>query len=179
MSGPSQERNLLIYEGADLLDFTGPMQVMSHATHNHKADHPVPVFEVKTIAQKRLVHTAITLHFEPDMLLPDALDKISEYDILIVPGASLSAILQMIEGPDTPELNLIHRYTTPKIHPFSHPLLYMHRFIISGRGRHPIRTNGHNASSRPRSTGRNLLRPRPIRNPNTNCASTFRRWRSY
>ncbi|KAJ6084617.1 ThiJ/PfpI family protein [Penicillium sp. IBT 16267x] len=103
---------VLIYGGADILDFTGPMQVMSHVTYNHKADDPDPVFEVKTIAKMNPVHTATSLHIEPDILLPEALDTVTEYDILIVPGASLSTIQQLIKDPDTPELNLIRQYTT-------------------------------------------------------------------
>jgi hypothetical protein len=27
---------VLIHEGADILDFTGPMQMMLHVTYNHK-----------------------------------------------------------------------------------------------------------------------------------------------
>ncbi|KAJ5631864.1 uncharacterized protein N7484_011964 [Penicillium longicatenatum] len=103
---------VLIHEGADILDCTGPMQVILHVTYNHKSDDPDPVFKVTTIAQKSIVHTATFLHIEPDILLPDVLDKITEYDILIVPGPSLSMIQQLIKDPDIPELDLIRRYTT-------------------------------------------------------------------
>lgn len=75
----------LIYEGADLLDFTAPMQVISHVTQNHKADDPDPIFDVKV--QKYLVHTATCLRIERDILLPYALDKTTEYDILIESSA--------------------------------------------------------------------------------------------
>ncbi|KAJ5935821.1 ThiJ/PfpI family protein [Penicillium verhagenii] len=118
MSAPSPKKNykvaVLIYGGANILDFTGPMQVMSHITHNRNTDDPDPdhVFEVKTIAQESLIHTASSLHIEPDILISDALDSITEYDILIVPGASLSTIQGLIKEPNNAEINLIHRYTT-------------------------------------------------------------------
>ncbi|KAJ5778727.1 ThiJ/PfpI family protein [Penicillium odoratum] len=100
---------VLIYHGADILDFTGPMQVMSHVSHQ---DDPDPVFEVKTIAQKNMVHTSSYLHIKPDIWLPDTLDSIAQYDILIVPGASLPTLQKIINDTKIPELNLIRRYTS-------------------------------------------------------------------
>ncbi|KAJ5632053.1 ThiJ/PfpI family protein [Penicillium lividum] len=82
---------------------------MSHVSHR---DDPDPIFEVKTIAQKNVVHTSSYLHIEPDIWLPDVLDSIAEYDILIVPDASLLTLQKMIKNTNTPELNLIRQYTS-------------------------------------------------------------------
>lgn len=106
----------MIYEGVNILDFTGPMQVFSQASYDYETGEPClkPVFEIKTIAQKPIIHTANSLTIEPDITLEDARDKSTEFDILIIPGASMSKIQSLIDNKTSPEVDLIRRYTIPE-----------------------------------------------------------------
>ncbi|KAJ5621874.1 ThiJ/PfpI family protein [Penicillium herquei] len=105
---------VLVYEGANILDFTGPMQVFSHVSPNHpEADPgPIPIFETTTISQAPLVHLSASINIEPDLLLASASDHIKDFGILIVPGAPMSVIRRIIQNNASPELELIRRYTT-------------------------------------------------------------------
>ncbi|KAJ5273786.1 ThiJ/PfpI family protein [Penicillium angulare] len=107
---------VLIYEGVNVLDFTGPMQVLSHASHDYETGEPYlePIFETKTIAQDSVIHTANSLTIEPDITLEDARDKITEFDILIIPGASMSSVQPLIDNKASPEVDLIRCYTAPE-----------------------------------------------------------------
>ncbi|KAJ5730880.1 ThiJ/PfpI family protein [Penicillium malachiteum] len=118
MSNASPRTNykvaVLVYEGASILDFTGPMQVLSHVSPNHqKGDlSPIPIFKIKTVSQNPLIHLSRSINIEPDILLPSVRDNIKDFDILIVPGAPMSVIRRMIQNNASPELDLIRRYTT-------------------------------------------------------------------
>ncbi|KAJ5734030.1 ThiJ/PfpI family protein [Penicillium malachiteum] len=118
MSDPSPRTHykvaVLVYEGANILDFTGPMQVLSHVSPNHQECDPnsIPTFETKTVSQDLLVQLSASINIEPDILLVSASDNIKDFDILIVPGAPMSIIRRIIQNNASPELDLIRRYTT-------------------------------------------------------------------
>ncbi|KAJ6015906.1 ThiJ/PfpI family protein [Penicillium herquei] len=107
---------VLVYEDVNILDFTGPMQVLSHVSPNHQESdpNPGPIFEIKTVAQDPLIHLSSSINIEPDILLASARDKIKEFDILIVPGAPMSVIRRIIQNNASLELDLIRHYTTTK-----------------------------------------------------------------
>jgi putative intracellular protease/amidase len=77
---------VLLFQGADILDFAGPMEVLSHVSQNRNPDDPDRMFTIQTIAQTSSIRAASALTVRVDVLLQDALENISEYDILIVPG---------------------------------------------------------------------------------------------
>lgn len=101
---------ILIFEGTDIFSFTGPLQILSHASHGEHAFWDES-FDVQTVARKELIHAASSLKVEVDLTIDEILDEITNYDILVVPGADIP-ILQKLIARDSPELHLIRRFTS-------------------------------------------------------------------
>lgn len=102
---------VLVYEGADGLDFSGPMQVLSQVSSEHSERDPV--FEFKIIAQHPLTRLASSLTVESDILLQNTKSNITDFDVLIVPGAPSTTIQRLLEK-DFPEIDLIRQYVFSK-----------------------------------------------------------------
>ncbi|KAJ5318077.1 hypothetical protein PENANT_c004G07723 [Penicillium antarcticum] len=100
---------VLLFPGVDILDFAGPIEVFSHVSHNRNPDNPDRMFDVKTIARSPVNRAASSLTVHSDMLLSEALEQVSEFDILVVPGGP-TAILQPLLGDNVPELDLIRKF---------------------------------------------------------------------
>ncbi len=94
---------LTLHAGFDVLDFTGPLEILSSArfeTNNAKAFHcTVVASEELTVADQGC---AIQRH----MSINDALSRIAEFNILVVPGGESSGV---IERKD-PVLNVIRAF---------------------------------------------------------------------
>jgi len=70
---------ILIFDEVEVLDFTGPFEVFSIATH----DNAVKLFNVSIIAENnRIINARNGLKVLPDYSLQDA----KEIDVLIIPG---------------------------------------------------------------------------------------------
>lgn len=110
---------VLIFHGADILDFSGPIEVLSHVSqkdsqntgnHNHDNNNPnPPLFEITTIAREEIITTSCSTKIKADHLLSTIYPRISTYDILIVPGAAPTLIHDLIEH-DTPEKDIVRAY---------------------------------------------------------------------
>ncbi|KAJ5907153.1 Isonitrile hydratase-like protein xanA [Penicillium subrubescens] len=100
---------VLLFQGADILDFAGPMEVLSHVSHNRNPDDPDRIFTINTIAQSSTIRAANALTVRVDASLDDALENISDYDILVVPGGPPSVLQPMVDA-NVPEIELIRRF---------------------------------------------------------------------
>lgn len=100
---------VLLFPGADILDFAGPIEVLSHVSHNRNPDSPDRMFEIKTIACSPAIRAASSLTVHADLLLPDAVDQISDFHILVIPGGP-PAVLQPLTEKNAPELDLIRKF---------------------------------------------------------------------
>ncbi|TFJ93131.1 DJ-1/PfpI family protein [Lentibacillus salicampi] len=89
---------ILLYDFVDILDFTGPAEVLSLTSYN-KADQminlykkhllPTNPFEVFTITELgKRIRTHSGVKIEPDFSIADA----PEMDIIIIPGGPLRAV---------------------------------------------------------------------------------------
>ncbi|KAJ5524148.1 hypothetical protein N7494_010798 [Penicillium frequentans] len=99
---------VLLFDGADLLDFAGPMEVLSHVLHNHNPDDPDPMFKIETMARTPTIRSTLTV--KVDHLLEDAVKDLAEYDMLVVPGGPPSVIQPLLEG--SAEVDVIRRFAT-------------------------------------------------------------------
>jgi transcriptional regulator GlxA family with amidase domain len=100
---------VLLIPGGDLLDFAGPIEVLSHVSHNRSPDSPDRMFEIKTIASTPAVCAAKTLTVQADILLPEAIDGIADFHILVIPGGPPSVLQPLLES-NAPELELIRKF---------------------------------------------------------------------
>ncbi|KAJ5451649.1 DJ-1 domain InhA-type [Penicillium cf. griseofulvum] len=100
---------VLLFPGSDILDFAGPIEVLSHVSHNRNPESPDRMFEIKTVACNPAIRAASSLTVHADLLLPDAVDQISEFHILVIPGGPPPILQPLIEN-NAPELDLIRKF---------------------------------------------------------------------
>lgn len=102
---------VLLFQGVDILDFTGPMEVLSHVSHNRNPDKPDRMFIIETIARTSIIHAASVMTVKADRLLEKAMEELAEYDMLVVPGGPPAVIQPLVEG-NAPEVNIIRKFAT-------------------------------------------------------------------
>lgn len=100
---------VLLFEGGDILDFTGPMEVLSHVSYNRNPDQPDRMFTFETIARNSSVRAASCLTVQADVVLKDAINDVAQYDILVIPGGPPSVVLPLTYG-NPPELEIIRKF---------------------------------------------------------------------
>ncbi|KAJ5626627.1 ThiJ/PfpI family protein [Penicillium herquei] len=101
---------VLLYDGADLLDFTGPVEVLSHVLHNRDPDDPDSMFIIETLARTQTIRSGCSLTVRVDKLLDDVINDLTEYDMLIVPGGPPSVVQPLLQG-ECAEVDLIRRFS--------------------------------------------------------------------
>ncbi|KAF4268719.1 hypothetical protein LV155_005513 [Aspergillus fumigatus] len=102
---------VLLFEGVDILDFTAPMEVFTHTSHNRNPDSPDRVFQINTIARSRTVNAKKALTVQTDLLLEDAMQGLADFDIMVVPGGPPS-LLNALVASNPPEVELIRSFAT-------------------------------------------------------------------
>lgn len=125
---------VLLFEGADLLDFAGPMEVLSHVLHNHNPDDPDPMFKIETMARTPTIRSTLTV--KVDHLLEDVVQDLAKYDMLVVPGGPPSVIQPLLEG--SPEVDVIRRFATLPLPSSQKPRILLSvctgAFLLGGAG---------------------------------------------
>ncbi|KAI4100284.1 MAG: hypothetical protein L6R37_005570 [Teloschistes peruensis] len=107
---------VLIFRDGDILDFAGPMEILTHTYHDtDPSTRSRPAFRTTTVASTRTVsvggNDALTL--TADMTIQEALDHLADFNVLIVPGGHPTVMMDLV-GRDSPELQLIRAFTTQK-----------------------------------------------------------------
>lgn len=125
---------VLLFEGADLLDFTGPMEVLSHVLHNRNPDDPDPMFKIETMARAPTIRSSLTV--KVDHLLEDAVKDLAAFDMLLVPGGPPSVIQPLLEG--SAEVDVIRRFATLPLPSAQRPRILLSvctgAFLLGGAG---------------------------------------------
>ncbi|KAB8360594.1 hypothetical protein FH972_024332 [Carpinus fangiana] len=100
---PTHKVALLLYPGADMLDFTGPAEILSSASYTRRPDPVVPVFEVIAVAADASTPTPsgnrATLHTQARLSIAAARARLADFSVLVVPGANTDVLLRMIAAP--------------------------------------------------------------------------------
>jgi transcriptional regulator GlxA family with amidase domain len=100
---------LLMFDGVDVLDFAGPLEIFSHAAFNKESGIGDPVFNVDFIARSQVIPTTTRLRVMRDLSIEDATAKIDIYDILLVPGGPPDVITPLWKS-DSLELGFIRAF---------------------------------------------------------------------
>lgn len=88
---------VLLYQEADLLDFTGPLEIYSTSPPaGQEASFRTTTFAL----QDAVKATASVLTITPDASFQDIEANLGDYDILLIPGAVPSTILSMLHRDD-------------------------------------------------------------------------------
>lgn len=126
--GKSYQVAVILFAGADLLDFACPVGILSDieiprpssssssSTGNEaKAGSTAPAFKIHHLARDR--HAAISIgasktSIHADMSFDEALeqDRLDEFDMLVVPGGPVDLIESMARAADGPEIEFIKRF---------------------------------------------------------------------
>jgi transcriptional regulator GlxA family with amidase domain len=100
---------LLMFDGVDVLDFAGPLEIFSHASFKEKTGHGSPVFDFDFIAQSEVIRTSTQLRVLRDISLEEATTKLKSYDILLVPGGAPDVITPLWKS-ESPELQIVRDF---------------------------------------------------------------------
>lgn len=86
-----------IYPGADILDFAGPLEILTTSPPSGGAGQ----FKTTTFAAKNPVKTALgTVTIQPDALIEDVEANLENYDLLLIPGANLQILEEYLASND-------------------------------------------------------------------------------
>ena len=100
MSGPFKVA-VYLYPKADLLDFSGPVEIYSCRPF----EGPAP-FEITSFAHHSLIQSdSAALVYVPNASFAETEAKIQEFDILVIPGANFDTIAKMIKSEEGKQLN--------------------------------------------------------------------------
>ncbi|KAL8761480.1 MAG: hypothetical protein Q9184_002390 [Pyrenodesmia sp. 2 TL-2023] len=100
---------ILLFPGADLLDFTGPHGVLSHVYYNNNPSSPDHVFKIRFIAAHEEITASDPVTVKRHISIADARKELEVFDVLIVPGGPLP-VVQGIVDSDGPEYQFIKSY---------------------------------------------------------------------
>ena len=100
---------ILIFPGADLLDFTGPHGVLSHVSYNNNPVTPEHVFKIQLIAATEEVTASDPITVKRHISIDDARKQLENFDILIVPGGPLP-IIQGLVNANGPEFQFVKAF---------------------------------------------------------------------
>ncbi|KAL6711548.1 hypothetical protein ACN47E_004482 [Coniothyrium glycines] len=94
-----------LYTDADILDFSGPVEVFSCRSREGSA-----LFEVTSFAHHDPIKSESgALVYKPNATFEEVSANIADYDILVVPGADFETISALIKSPEGRDLSALLR----------------------------------------------------------------------
>ncbi|EPQ50117.1 transcriptional regulator [Gloeophyllum trabeum ATCC 11539] len=116
MTTPRYNLAIVLYQGGDLLDYTGPLEVFNSVYTRPSVDAPA-VFHTTTFARTSPIKAAATgtMTVIPDSTLSDLKGRLEEFDVLVIPGAGPKIIKDLIASEEGREImDLIKHFLTLK-----------------------------------------------------------------
>ncbi|ERF73279.1 hypothetical protein EPUS_03111 [Endocarpon pusillum Z07020] len=105
---------VLLFPNADILDYAGPIEALSHATWNRDRAAPEPIFEIHTTGRATDVPIptgdAAPLKIQPSILIEELLDTLPSYHILVVPGGPPAVVQKVADQADGLELRVVREF---------------------------------------------------------------------
>ena len=114
---------VLLFEGADILDYAGPIETLGNADYNSDfTNNPNPVMSIETIARSNSNHDAVlstgngNLFVKPTKTIAETLvvEELATYDVLVVPGGAPDVIQRVGQSEDQLEIKLIQSFVKLK-----------------------------------------------------------------
>ncbi|KAF7505664.1 hypothetical protein GJ744_000513 [Endocarpon pusillum] len=104
---------VLLFPNADILDFVGPIETLSHAIWNRDRSAPEPIFEIHTAGRATDVPIPTgdaKLKIQPSIVIEELLDTLPSYHILVVPGAEPAVVEKVADQADGLELRVVREF---------------------------------------------------------------------
>lgn len=111
-SNPVHHVAVLLFPGVDILDFAGPVEMLSHISYNHNPDAPERAFQITHVAASPTVKAGGCMTVHTDMSLEEATKRVDDFDILIVPGG-LPAVIKDLCERRSAEIEFIEAFGKP------------------------------------------------------------------
>ena len=104
---------VILFDGVDMLDFAGPVGVLSDVKYVSDGASGQSAFRIHHIAAEAtdICVGAAKTRVKPDLVLKEAYEKLDELDILVLPGGPPGLILGMATS-NGPEVRFIREFTT-------------------------------------------------------------------
>ena len=103
---------VVVFDGGDILDFAGPVEMLSHITYNQDRQNPEHGFKIHIVARKPTIHAAgDALTVTADLTLEEASKRLDDFDIVVVPGGPPEIMMPLVES-DSPELQFVRNFAT-------------------------------------------------------------------
>ncbi len=96
-SKPVYQVAVLMFDGVEILDFAGPVEILSQISYNNNPDAPEHVFQFHLVANSQAVRSGGCITVNADLTFEEATKKIDSFDILIVPGGPLRVIKDLYD----------------------------------------------------------------------------------
>jgi transcriptional regulator GlxA family with amidase domain len=96
---------ITLHAGMDAMDFVGPLEVLSQAQHDAN-DASTKAFKIAFAAENEYTVSEQGASFRAHMEIKDAYARLKEFDVLIIPGGGVDAIIKNKSEP----LGLIKAY---------------------------------------------------------------------
>lgn len=105
----------LVFNGADILDICGPLCFLSDTLYNSDLNNPEPAFKIHLIGDKPSVGIgAIPLNLKVEMSYQEALERLTSFDILVVPGGPGLVIDNLENDPSSSVISFIRSFCAPR-----------------------------------------------------------------
>ncbi|KAG9776760.1 hypothetical protein ABEF95_009137 [Exophiala dermatitidis] len=89
---------ITMHDNMNLLDFAGPLQVLTHAQHNLN-DPETKAFDVTFAGPQEHVLTAQGVTMSAQISYKEAHKRLKEFDVLVVPGGNATEVLKQKAEP--------------------------------------------------------------------------------
>ncbi|KAF4341594.1 DJ-1 domain protein [Fusarium beomiforme] len=100
---------ILMFQGHDVLDYTGPYEVFANVLHNPGSENPKQIFDITLIATDIIIQSSRSLCVNRHISIQEALTRIMDYDILIVPGGPVRTLKGLCRH-DSTEVEFIRSF---------------------------------------------------------------------
>ena len=109
------QQEALAFHGADILDICGPLCFLSDTRYNDDPNDAEPAFKVHLIGDKPSVGIgAIPLNLKVEMIYQEALERLTSFDILVVPGGPGLVIEKIVNDASSPVISFIRSFCAPR-----------------------------------------------------------------
>ena len=94
---------VLLFDHADILDFAGPVEILSSSMYSKDMANPGRAFDISLVGRGPAIRAGGVMTVSTDMTIEEASKQIDTFDILIIPGGSPQIIMGMVQN-DAAEL---------------------------------------------------------------------------
>lgn len=110
---------IYLYPQADLLDFSGPAEIYCYPHSLEAGSTDPPPFNVTSFAHENSVASASpALVYQPNMNFTEMSAQITDYDILVIPGAHDKTVFDLIASENGKQIcALIQKFAAAKPRP--------------------------------------------------------------